>query len=1031
MKLQTTNPSAWFIHHPIATFLLTLSLMLLGLLAWRFIAIAPLPQVDFPVISVQASLPGASPEVVASSLATPLERNLGQIAGVNEMTSISMQGSTTINLQFDLNRNIDGAARDIQAAILATRNQLPSGLREMPSYKKINPADAPIMVLALTSDHLSRTQLYDAASTLLAQRLAQTEGIGKVVIGGGASPAIRVSVNRQLLNNTGLNLEDVRVKVQEANQTIPLGILQNQTQQWTIDSDNHLSTVSAYQQLILRHQNHNALKLQDIAQIESSVQDEYTYGASNGKPAILIILYRQPSANIIATVDRVNAKLAVLASSLPAGTNLKAVMDRTPTIRSALAEVELTLAVSIALVVLIVLLFLKHWQLTLIPTLSIPVALLATIAVIYLLGFSLNNISLMALIVAAGFVVDDSIVVLENILRHHEKGTTPLSASLVGSREVVFTVIAISLSLVAVFMPIILMDGIVGRLFQEFAVTLAVAVLISMVISLTTTPSLAAHILKKGTYPRLQKQRQKSGYKRIYQRSLAWSLRHPVWISLGLLLVIIINIYAYIQIDKGFFPNQDTGRMLGRITADQDISFSAMQEKLHSYMDMIQQDPEVEYVNAYMGFGSSNTAVMFISLKNKPIRQHSVEEIITRLRPQASKIPGSQLYLIPIQDLRLGGRSSSASYQLSILADNLADLAIANEQIKTALSELSELEDVSSEQQDRGHRFLIEVDRARLSQAKLTMHDVDSALNNAYAQRLISTIYHPLNQYRVVLETSKRDRQQVTSLNEIILINSEGKPVPLNTIAQIEQKPAPLTISHDGGFPAATISFNLANGIKLSQGLQAIEQRLSQTPLPEHTHYELAGNAKAFKQNANKQPLLILAAIFSLYVILGILYESLLHPLTILSTLPSAGLGALIALSMLDMPLDIIGLIGVFLLIGLVKKNAILMIDFAIDKQRSGLSPAQAIFLAAQVRFRPILMTTLAALLGAVPLAIGLGDGAELRVPLGITIIGGLIVSQLLTLYTTPVIYLALESAKSKLTVSKKVVHHVSTSHLA
>lgn len=1006
--------SAWFIHRPIATLLLTLALLLLGISAWRLIAVAPLPQVDFPVISVQASLPGASPEVMASSVAAPLERTLASIAGVNEITSTSLQGSCTINIQFDLSLPIDSAAREVQAAILAARSLLPTSMIDPPSYKKVNPADSPIMVMALTSDLLDRAQLYDVASTLLAQKIAQSPGIGRLVIGGGALPATRIQVDGQQLSHLSLSLNDIVTLLRDQHTHLPLGQLATFDLQWQLDSNQQLMTHEDLGQVVIKQTGNGQLQLQHIAQIKSGQQDAYTYGASNGRPAVLLILYRQPGANIIDTVDHIRAQLPHFQQLLPKDVSLDIVMDRTPTIRSALADIELTLVLSVALVVLVVLLFFKRWQIALIPALSIPLALLTTVAIIYQLGFTLNHISLMALIIAAGFVVDDSIVVLENILRHHQHGLAPQSAALTGARQMTFTIIAMSLSLIAVFIPIILMDGIMGRLFQEFALTLSIAILISLLIALTITPSLTNQLLQHYPLAPTHRSTTKLLGLRWYRHGLAWSLRHPKTLIVLLFAVIGLNIHWYISIDKGFFPQQDTGRMLGRISADQSISFASMQEKLNRYLQLVQQDPDVDTVTAYMGFGASNTAIMFITLKAKPARKASVQDIIQRLRPKMNSQAGASLFLIPIQDIRAGTQSSSASYQLSVMAESYKDLRQAEEQIISALTPLSELQDVTSEQQDKGRQTYIHVYRDRLEPFGLTMRDVDQALGQAYGQQPFATQYQSLNQYRIILETLPSQRQFEQQLSHIYLINHHQQAVPLTAIADIEHKPAPLTISHQSGMPAATISFNLSPGIKLNTAMTAIDQAIAQINLPEGSHYQYVGNAKAFSQQNSKQPLLILAAIISLYLILGILYENLRQPITILSTLPSAGIGALLALQLADMQLDIMGLIGIFLLIGLVKKNAILMIDFALEHQRyHRRTPAQAIYLAAQQRLRPIMMTTLAALFGAIPLAIGFGDGAELRQPLGVTIIGGLIISQLLTLYTVPVIYLSLaEKAK-------------------
>lgn len=1011
------NASQLAIHRPIATLLLTSALALLGLVALKGLPAAPLPQVDFPVISVNANLAGASPEVMASSVATPLEKALGQLAGVNEITSTSTLGKTSINIQFDLNRDIDGAARDVQAAIQAARSFLPSGMTSNPTYKKANPADAPIMVLSLTSDTLSRGQLFDMADTILAQRLAQIEGIGQVVVGGGASPAIRIQVDSQALAHYQLALEDVRTVISNQHTFAPLGTIEDEQVRYQLSSNQQLSQANDYAKLLLKSDdNAHQLRLADIAQVTQSVQDTRTFGYSRGKPAVVLILYRQPNANMIATVDRVYATLPSLEALVPSSVEFGVAIDRTPTVRASLKEVEETLIIAIFLVVFVVFAFTRTWHTTLIPALSIPVSLLGTLVVMAWLDFSLNNLSLMALIVATSFVVDDSIVVLENILRYREKGYSAYQASVVGTREISFTVIAISLSLVAVFIPLLFMGGLIGRLFTEFAVTLSVAVLISMVIALTTTPALAVKLLPNHSVRVKRRLSYHRWWRQAYKRSLAWSLRHPKTLLTLLLMVIALNISLYVHISKGFMPEQDTGRIMGRIQADQHISFEAMQGKLNQLLATIQADPAIDTATAFMGFGASNSAVVFISLKPKSERKESANDVINRLRPLTNRLPGARTMMFPVQDLRMGTQNPTASYNFSLKADSLETLREAEPRVLEALRAQESLKDVDSNQQSKGAQTYIHVDRDAAQQLGISMRDIDNTLNNAFAQRLIGTLYRPLNQYRIVLESEADERLSEANLASLFVLNNQGQPVALSRIARIESNSAPLAVYHEGGFPAYTISFNLAEKVSLTQGIEVIENAIAELALPASVQVVFGGNAKLFKSTQSNQLILIISALVCLYLILGILYESLLHPITILSTLPTAGLGGLIALELLGMELTIIALIGIFLLLGLVKKNAILMIDFALNQQRNHHhTAAQAIYIAAQVRFRPILMTTLAGILGAVPLAIGFGEGSELRVPLGVTLIGGLIVSQLLTLYTTPVVFLALERLKARL----------------
>jgi multidrug efflux pump len=1009
------NLSAPFIARPVATTLLTLAIALAGLVAFTLLPVSPLPQVDFPTISVQASLPGASPETMASSVATPLERALGRIAGVTEMTSSSALGSTRITIQFDLNRDIDGAARDVQAAINAARSLLPTGLPGNPTYRKVNPADAPIMILALTSDTMTRGQMYDAASTILAQKLAQVDGVGQVTVGGSSLPAVRVELNPAALHKYGIGTAQVRSAIQATNANRPKGAVEDADRHWQITANDQARKAAEYLPLIVAYRDGRAVRLSDVAEVVDSVQDLRNAGSANGRPSVLLIVYRQPGANIIATVDRVKALLPPLRASIPSAIDVSIPLDRTPTIRASLREVEQTLVISTALVIMVVFLFLRNGRATLIPSVAVPVSLIGTFAVMYLCGYSLNNLSLMALTIATGFVVDDAIVVLENVSRHIEEGMAPRKAALLGAREVGFTVLSMSLSLISVFIPILMMGGIVGRLFREFAVTLSVAILVSLVVSLTTTPMMCARLLR----PRPQRSRgrlyrlSERAFERLahgYERSLRWALRHSLLTIAILFATICLNVYLYVIVPKGFFPQQDTGRLAGSIQADQSISFQAMQKKLADFVEIVRQDPAVANVIAFTGGDQRNSGRMFIALKPLKERKLSADKVIARLRGKLAKEPGASLYLQPVQDIRIGGRQSQAQYQYTLQADELEELRAWEPRIRLALSGLPQLVDVNTDQQDKGLQTSLVIDRDTAARLNVTPKLLDETLNDLFGQRLVSTIYNPLNQYRVVMEAAPQYWQSPEALKSVYVGTSEGTQVPLSAFASYGPTNTPLAVNHQGQFSASTISFNLPPGVSLSAASRAIVDASARIGVPTSIHGSFQGTARAFQASLDSQPWLILTALLTVYIVLGILYESYVHPITILSTLPSAGVGALLALLLCRTEFSIIALIGVILLIGIVKKNAIMMIDFALEAERSrGLPPEQAIFEACVLRFRPIMMTTMAALLGAVPLAIGTGDGAELRQPLGISIVGGLIVSQMLTLYTTPVVYLYLD----------------------
>ena len=1049
------NLSEPFVRRPVATVLLTIGLALAGIGAFFVLPVSPLPQVDYPVISVSASLPGASPDTMASSVATPLERRLGVIAGVNEMTSNSSTGSTRVTLQFDLNRKIDAAAREVQAAINASRADLPSTLRSNPTYRKANPASSPVIILALTSKTRSPGQIYDAVSNLLQQKIAQVPGVGDVELGGGSLPAVRVELLPFALNKLGVSMEDVRAALQASNANRPRGAIEDdaggkgrrlQIYSGSSSANGGLRAAD-YQGLVVAYRNGAAVRLSDVAEVVDGVENTNTLGLFNGSPAVVVLVTRQPGANVIATVDAVRAMLPELQAQLPDDVTLQVASDSTSSIRSSLLEIEVTLIISIVLVVLVVSAFLRSVRATVIPAVATIVSLLGTFGVMYLLGFSLNNLSLMALTVATGFVVDDAIVVLENTSRHIEAGMDRFQAALLGAKEVGFTVLSISVSLVAVFIPLLFMGGQTGRLFREFAVTLSAAVMISLVISLTTTPMMCAWLLKPhdaqakpGRFPWLARWFE-NGFNRIhrgYAVSLDWALDSKLLVMLILAAVVGLNVYLFALAPKGFFPQQDTGQISGGLSADRSISFQAVKIKLQQLVDIIKKDPAVDTVVGFTGGGRAGGGFMFINLKPASQRSESGQAVIARLRPQLAQVTGIRLFLNPVQDLRGGGRQSNSTYQYTLKSDSTKDLANWATQLADQMKLQPALTDVDTDQQENGVETFVTVDKDSAARLGISARDVDNALYNAFGQRQVSTIYGDLNQYRVIMELAPRFIRSPEALKDIyvparataaaaanpglrdqatgqVLSNSATTMVPLSAIAKFTESAKAASVSHQDGELSTTVSYNLTEGSTLADGQAAVRQAEADIRMPNNVRGSFAGSARDAQQSQGEQPLLILAALVVIYIVLGILYESLIHPITVLSTLPSAGVGAILALLLFKMDFSIIALIGVFLLIGIVKKNAILIIDFALEAERTrGMNAVDAVREACLLRFRPILMTTLAAILGAVPLAIGFGEGSELRRPLGVSIIGGLIASQLLTLLTTPVVYVLLDKLRKR-----------------